>query len=167
MDAFAMMQIKRLTDECVQCAGALNGLIMGPPQNISKSTLHNYAIESFGFIIAFLYYSGGISLDEAGSCNACFIASTFGNNKELFYKTAKTIDFYIRIFLKFKDKHKDFIKYSIIQYNLKHPQVWNDFNNGFPLGELNFFDVTKDSVAIKNFLKNNLPKKINPILELL
>lgn len=165
MDISSMQKIKKLTDVCAECAGSLSGLILGNPQNIPERALQYHALESFGFIIAFLCYSGGIRLDEAGSCNACFIALAFGDNKDYFYKSSKAIDFYLRIFVKFEDSKEDFLKYSIIKYNLKRPQSWNDFNNGFPLGELDFFDVSRDTITIIDFLTNHLPKKINPILE--
>lgn len=165
MDIYSMNKIKELTEACAECAGSLSGLILGNPQNIPDRAIQHHALESFGFIIAFLCYSGGISLDEAGSCNACFIGLAFGHNKDHFYKSAKSIDFYLRVFIKYKDSREDFLKNSIIQYNLKNPQSWNDFNNGFPISELNGLDVLRDCVTIKAFLTDFLPKKINPILE--
>lgn len=163
MDISSMCKIKKLTDVCVECAGSLSGLIN--PLNLPDRALQHHALECFGFIIAFLCYSGSISLAEAGNCNACFIALAFGDNKDYFYKSAKSIDFYHRIFIKYKDSREDFLKYSIIQYNLKNPQSWNDFNNGFPLRELNGLDVLRDCATITAFLTNLLPKKINPVLE--
>ena len=105
-----MNKIKELTEACAECAGSLSGLILGNPQNIPDRAIQHHALESFGFIIAFLCYSGGISLDEAGSCNACFIGLAFGHNKDHFYKSAKSIDFYLRVFIKYKDSREDFLK---------------------------------------------------------
>lgn len=164
MSLEGFLGIKRLTDECAGCAGVLTGLINGSPTDLKEYELQNYAIESFAFIIAFLCYQDGISLAEAGQCNACFIGNIFGNNKDIFYKSAKAIDFYLRLLIKFKSKNEDFLKYSIIYFNLKNPQSWNDFNNGIPLEEMNFFECVETQLKITDFLSNHLIKRINPIL---
>ncbi len=159
------MNIYLLTSEIVGCAGVLNGLVLGPPKNYAQSAMENHAIESFCFILAFLCYSDGIGLHEAGECIACFIGSVFGNDKNRFYKAAKAIDFYLRVLLKRKDKNIDFFEYSILLYNLKHPQIWTDFGNGIPLGEINLIEEVIERKKLQGFLTDYLPLKINPILK--
>lgn len=165
MDISEMFKIKMLTEGCFGGAGYLIGKLFGHPQNLSETEIRNHALETFAFILAYLCYSDGVSLNEAGNCITCCIALAFKSSKERFNQAVNALDFYIKIFMKYKDNSEIFLKDSILLYNLKHPQTWNDFNNGMPLEELDFFEITEGSIKLKDFLKNYLPDKINPILE--
>lgn len=77
---------------------------------------------------------------------------------------ASTVDFYLRILVK-KNSENDFFYWSIIIYNLLHPNIHDDFSTRIPIEEISFFDVTKILIELTRFLAEVLPKKINPILE--
>lgn len=158
-----MSTILELTEACVLSAGKLYRLLGFEVKDECKE---DQLIESFGLILANLYYSDSISLNESGQIIACLVASMYGNNTARFYQTAKCAEFYSRVFYHFRDKYESAIlKNSILLHNLKHPKTWNDFDSSMPLCDLDFFDAVQGSAIIEPFLNKELPSIINPILE--
>lgn len=137
---------------------------MGSPSQFTNNELEDYAIETFGFILAYLCFVDGISIVEAGKCNACFTALIFGNDKERFFQVAKTIEFYYKILILNKEPKQVFFRNSIILYNLKRPKTWNNFNERIPIEHMDFFEVTEGCLKLNDFLNEYLIKEINPIL---
>lgn len=162
-----MQNIANLTLACFECAGVLTGTLTRVPPNASTESISNFGIESLGFILAYLCASQGISMDEAASCATCFSSYMDKKNREkTFNQISKVIDFYLRVLIKFRKSHdNDFFLYSILIYNLTNPTKWNDFENGYPLEQMNVFDILKSTTDFVAFLTEYLPKKVNPILE--
>lgn len=127
---------------------------------------HDDAIlEAVSLLLAKLVIEQGLSVDEVGSCIACFVGLNLGNNEQAFMHIAKGFEFYCRS-AKQLAKHPDDELFfgSCIVYNLLHPQSFNDFSNGSPIQEMSFFKMMLWP-EIKNLLGVVLPKRLNPILE--
>lgn len=157
--------IGHLTLGCAECAATLTALIVGSPEYYDEDKASDYVLESFGFILAFLHYSDGINQREAEECIACFVTYVYGGNIERCTQAAKVADFYSRVLYEYKYKNEDHLKYSIILYNLNHPQRWDDFSNRFHLDRLDGFNTMEGIVKLCIFLEECLPSKINPILD--
>lgn len=114
-------------------------------------------LEAFGFLLAYLVKEQGISLDEAGSCIACFIGITFGNDRGKFYHVARSADFYLKQLL-----NNDGADPSIIINNLieSHP-----FKTTVTHQDLKEKEIEKIWEDINLYFNSYLPKMINPILE--
>ncbi|MGM9873188.1 MAG: hypothetical protein ACI30X_07010 [Muribaculaceae bacterium] len=122
--------------------------------------------EGYGFLLAYLCVKGGIDLHEAGNCIACLVGVTLEGDKNSFISIAKALDFHLKVLVKIeKNPQDDFFNWSIIIYNLLHPNKHDDFSAGIPIGEMNALEVMTIFVELDAFLKEVLPQKINPILE--
>ena len=158
--------LKELTDAIGVCAGGLCSLF--EPYYKQKEAGGDYALlESYGFILAYVHYQDGLSDDEVVDC-AAFLCLQFGG-ESYFNRIKRCVSFYSKLFFKFKPPTKDFIYCSIVCYNLSKPGSWDDFENDkmedFINKDLNFFSIIQQYITVQCFLSEELPKRINPILE--
>lgn len=153
----------RLSEQIGICSGGICHILL--PHYAESVRGNDSAItESYGFLLAYLCHEQGIDLDEAGCLIACLVGRFLNGDKNSFLNIASTVDFYLRILVK-KNSENDFFYWSIIIYNLLHPNIHDDFSTRIPIEEISFFDMTKILIELKRFLAEVLPKKINPILE--
>lgn len=122
-------------------------------------------LENFGCVLGYICAKGGLSLDEAGSCIACFTGIN-GGNKEDFYHIAYALQFYCNQLLKLEEKGlNNLLISSSICYNLANPKTWNDFSNNIPFHNVNFLSMIGLWTELSTFLHYYIPQEINPILE--
>lgn len=151
-----------LSEEIGFCSGGLTSELK-PFYKFSDSKLDNAIIENYAFLIAYLCKEGGIDFDEAGSCLACFVGMHLQGNQEKYMYIGKSVQFYLEQ-LTMLDENK-FIVSSCICFNLLNPGSLRSFSQSVPLQSMNYFEIVEVWVNITSFLKECLPKRINPILD--
>lgn len=153
-----------LSNELGLCCGGL-AKILEPHYNLNPSGLDNAILENYGFLLAELLFQGGLDMNEACSCIACFIGVNVGSDTHKFLEVVKSMQFYVNLLQSINKKQEEVFLYtSIIIYNLLNPFLRDDFNNGIPLQKMDGLIYYDLYVKIKCFLQEDFPQCINPIL---
>ena len=151
-----------LSNEIGMCSGGVAS-ILEPHYQLTASQLDAAILENVAFLLAYLCYHGGLSLDEAGSCIACFVGINMGNDKDVFMHIAASTDFYLKQFLRLGKN--DIFVISCICFNLLRPNARNAFDKSIPLGDVNFFKYFEIWTQIYEFINGTFSSRINPIIE--
>lgn len=152
-----------LSDMIGVCSGGL-GSILEKNYKLQTSELDKAILENYGFILAYLCIQGGLSLNEAGSTIACFVGVNCGIDTEKLYFIAHAMQFYYKHLKIYEDNQKNILYPSVIVYNLCRPGTWDDFNDNLHIEECNLFQIVELWTNIQCFVKDELPQKINPLL---
>lgn len=151
-----------LSEEIGFCSGGLASTLM-PFYQFPDSKLDNAIIENYAFLLAYLCMEGGIDFDEAGSCLACFVGIHLQGNREKYMSLGKSMQFYHeQLSMLGKD---DFFVGSCICFNLLNPGSLRSFSQSIPLQSMNCLTIVEAWTMVKSFLKEQLPKRVNPILD--
>lgn len=153
-----------LSNELGLCSGGIAS-ILEHHYKPKPAELDNAILENYGFLLAYLCVKGGLDLDEAGSTIACFVGVNCGNDASKFYFVAKAMQFYGKHLKMLEDNPKDFLLLSIVTYNLLRPATWDDFSGNLHIEESNCLQILELWINIQSFLIDELPKRVNPILE--
>lgn len=124
---------------------------------LEPTELDGAILEAFGFLLAYLVKEQGISLDEAGSCIACFIGTNIGNDQDKFYHVARATDFYLKQLLNNVEVHPSIIIYNLLEPHSFKTTLMHEGSKGI--------EIEKIWQDISLYLNSHLPQMINPILE--
>ena len=154
-----------LTNEIAMCCGGVSR-ILEKHYKLERSELDNAIFENYAFLLAYLCHKGGIRLDEACNCIACFVGTNCGSDTRIYTEIGESMFFYGKLLSNIETTPNDmFFISSIIIHNLLHPFLRDDFSKRVPIEEMNFLIVLELTVGLKGFLHDVFPKRINPILE--
>ncbi len=155
--------MQELSEEIAICSGGLCSIFQND-YKLSKSELDFTILENYGFLLANIHFQGGLSNDEVRQCITLF-SNRYGIHH--FETLVQSATFYSNLFYEFSQpaNHNNPLFISKFCYNLRRPRTWDNFRENIHIENIDIFKDMEAWEQISAFLKDIIPKRINPILE--
>lgn len=156
----------QLSEQIAICSGGVCHILL-PHYAESVRGDDSAIIESYGFLLAFLYDNQALNINECGECIACFVGTHIGSDVESFHAIAKAVHFYSKWLKLIDNSPSDVFAISVILYNLLHPRSQSECDSPkqfLSMMDLNIAECFELWLKIRDFLTEVLPNRVNPIL---